>query len=84
MTIATERTRAVLNTEQFLCDLLDPKKTPRVPKEIRKRAVALLRHYPSKYDMEIVVEEGSSRFGDQNNPFGTKNLEDILQGQGHA
>lgn len=50
----------------------------------RKRAGALLRHYPSKYDMELTVEEGSSRFGDQNNPFGTKNLEDILQGQGHA
>jgi hypothetical protein len=65
-------------------DLLDPKKTPRVPKEIRRRASALLRHYPSDYDMEMVVAEGSSRFGDQNNPFGTKHLEDILQGQGHA
>lgn len=84
MTIPSERTRAVLYTQDFLMDLLDPKKTPRVPKEIRRRASALLRHYPSDYDMEMVVAEGSSRFGDQNNPFGTKNLEDILQGQGHA
>jgi hypothetical protein len=84
MTIPSERTRAVLYTQDFLIDLLDPKKTPRVPKEIRRRASALLRHYPSDYDMEMVVAEGSSRFGDQNNPFGTKNLEDILQGQGHA
>ena len=84
MTIPSERTRAVLYTQDFLMDLLDPKKTPRVPKEIRRRASALLRHYPSDHDMEMVVAEGSSRFGDQNNPFGTKNLEDILQGQGHA
>jgi hypothetical protein len=84
MTIPSERTRAVLYTQDFLKDLLDPTKTPRVPKEIRRRAHSLLRHYPSDYDMEVTVEEGSSRFGDQNNPFGTKNLEDILQGQGHA
>lgn len=83
MTIPSERTRAVLSTEQFLCDLLDPKKTPRVPKEIRQRARALLRHYPCKWDMEMVVREGSSRFGDEHNPFGTKSLEDILSGQGH-
>lgn len=84
MTIPSERTRAVLNTEQFLIDLLDPKKTPRVPKDIRRRAGLLLRHYPSDFDLEITVAEGSSRFGDNNNPFGTKNIEDILQGQGHA
>lgn len=83
MTIPSERTRAVNSTYDFLFDLLDPKKTPRVPKEIRQRARALLRHYPCKWDMEITVEEGSSRFGDEKNPFGTKNLEDILLGQGH-
>jgi hypothetical protein len=84
MTIPSERTRAVLNTEQFLVDLLDPKKTPRVPKDIRRRASSLLRHYPSLYDMEMTVQEGSSRFGDQNNPFGSKRLEEQLQGQTHA
>ena len=72
MTIASERTRAVNYTYDFLRDLLDPKKTPRVPKEIRRRAGNLLRHYPSRWDMEISVEEGSSRFGDEKNPFGTK------------
>lgn len=72
MTIASERTRAVIYTEQFLVELLDPRKTPRVPRDIRQRAAALLRHYPSQYDMEITVQEGSSRFGDERNPFGTK------------
>lgn len=52
MTMPSERTNAVLNTEKFLVDLLDPKKTPRVPKNIRKRAASCLRHFPSVYDME--------------------------------
>ena len=72
MTIPIERTRAVLNTRDFLRDLLDPKKTPRIPKEVRRRAGSLLRHYPSDYDLEITVEEGSSRFGDEKHPFGTR------------
>ncbi len=84
MTIACERTRAVVHTEQFLVDLLDPRKTPRVPKDIRLRAAALLRHYPSQLDMEITVQEGSSRFGDEKNPFGSKSLEEQMRGQGHA
>jgi hypothetical protein len=54
MTLPDERYRAVLNTEKFLNDLLDPKKTPRVPKAIRKQAYYCLRHYPSKYHMDIV------------------------------
>jgi hypothetical protein len=44
----------------------------------------LLKHYPGRWDMEMVVAEGSSRFGDDKNPFGTKSLEDMLRGQGHA
>lgn len=54
MTLPFERTNAVKRTERFLMDLLDPKKTPRVPKEIRRRASSLLKHYPSKFDMEVV------------------------------
>lgn len=50
-----ERYRAVLNTEKFLLDLLNPKKTPRVPKEIRQRASSMLRHYPSKYHMDVAA-----------------------------
>ena len=86
MTIPSERTRAVVHTEQFLCDLLDPRKTPLVPKEIRLRAASLLRHYPSQYDMEVTVREGSSRFGDERNPFGTApgDLETVLQGKEHS
>ena len=63
MTIPVERTNAVINTEQFLCDLLDPKKTPRVPKDIRQQASRLLRHYPSQQEMETIAarEDGESQ-----------------------
>ena len=56
MTLPIERTQAVLRTEEFLKDLLDPKKTPRVPKDIRKKAANCLRHYPSKYNMMYIKE----------------------------
>ena len=41
MTVPRERANASMRTEDFLYDLLDPKKTPRVPKDIRKRAADL-------------------------------------------
>jgi len=52
MTLPYERTNAVNRTREFLYDLLDPKKTPRIPKEIRQRARSLLKHYPTEYDMD--------------------------------
>lgn len=54
MTMPFERTNAVMRTEQFLVDLLDPKKTPRIPRDIRRAAGSLLKHYPNRFDMEII------------------------------
>lgn len=56
MTLPYERTRAVVNTHDFLLELLNPKLTPRVPREIREQAHHLLRHYPSEYDMNTISE----------------------------
>jgi hypothetical protein len=56
MTLPYERTRAVVNTHDFLLELLNPKLTPRIPKEIREQAHHLLRHYPSEYDMNTISE----------------------------
>lgn len=50
MTLPDERRKAVLRTEQFLIDLLNPKVTPKVPSEIRKRAYQCLKHYPREFD----------------------------------
>lgn len=65
MTMPNERYRAVVHTERFLMELLDPKKTPRVPKSVRQRAHGLLRHYPSKYDMDVAATMTPSVFETQ-------------------
>lgn len=63
MTLPDERTRAVLNTKRFLLDLLDPKKTPKVPKKIRKQAYSLLKHYPNNFDFLSYFENDREIFG---------------------
>ena len=52
MTLPDERYRAVRMATELLMDLCDAKRTPRVSKEVRQRAAAALRHYPSKWDMD--------------------------------
>jgi hypothetical protein len=52
MTLPYERYRAVSITRQFLADLLDASKTPKVPRSVRQTAARCLRHYPQEYDME--------------------------------
>jgi hypothetical protein len=52
MTLPDERYRSIQWAERFLIDLCDPKKTPRVPKEVRRQASSILRHYPSKWDLD--------------------------------
>ena len=56
MTTPIERTNAVIHTEEFLYSLLDPRQTPRVPKSIRDQAHRLLRHYPTRFEMQVIAE----------------------------
>ena len=56
MTLPNERYRALRCGHQMLLDLLNPKVTPKVPKYIRQRALSVLRHYPSSYHFEKIVE----------------------------
>ncbi len=53
MTMAHERTRAVICTRDFLRELTVARMTPGVPVAMRRRAKALLRHYPSQMDMQL-------------------------------
>lgn len=64
MTIPSERYSAVNRTRQFLVDLMDPKKTPRVPRDVRRQAYSCLKHYPGDYYMEKAREEAPDIFGD--------------------
>ncbi len=62
MTIPLERTNAVIYTETFLYDLVNPRKTPGIPRAIRDRARMLLKHYPSTYHMDIVASKEDSEY----------------------
>jgi len=53
MTLPSERTRAVLQTQAFLRDLMDPTVVPGVPDKVRQEARSLLRHYPSASNMKL-------------------------------
>jgi hypothetical protein len=63
MTMPRERAQAVKNTQEFLRNLLDPKKTPKVPKVIRRQAYWCLRHFPHPYEIDQVAELAPKIFG---------------------
>ena len=52
MTLPDERYRALKWAESLMMDLMDPAKTPRVPKAVRAQARAVLRHYPGSYYLD--------------------------------
>jgi len=56
VTLPYERMRALRSAEQLLCDLLDPKQTPRVPKQVRQRARSVLRHWPMGSQLDLLSE----------------------------
>lgn len=55
------QTEALLAARTFLGSLIDPKRTPRVPRVVRAEARALLARYPSRGDMEAMIERVSPR-----------------------
>lgn len=62
MTLPAERFRAVKYAREFLLDLLDPQKTPKVPKTVRQHALRVLRHYPHSYEMKMAAEQAPDLF----------------------
>ena len=68
MTLPDERYRAVIQTRRFLLDLTNPQHTPRVSKLIRQTARAMLRHYPSEYDMQLAAIGAPEVFQQQMEP----------------
>ena len=43
-------------TRNFLRDLQDPKKTPNIPRCVRKQASSCMRHFPGSYQDEDVLK----------------------------
>jgi hypothetical protein len=56
MTTPEDRYRALKQSRKLLEELCDPGKTPRVPSIVRDRARSILRHYPSDYNLDQLVE----------------------------
>jgi hypothetical protein len=57
MTLPYEEVYALNNTRQFLRDLLDPQKTPKVPLKYRIGARACLKHFPMEYRVDKVYRD---------------------------
>lgn len=64
MTLPYERFNSLVSARTFLEALLDPKRTPRVPKEIRREARWRLKHYPSGYELERIREKCEEILGE--------------------
>lgn len=65
MTLPDERIRAVRNTREFLYTLLDPKKTPKVPRSVRVQARHLLKHYPSDMYLVDILDDSTKPLSDK-------------------
>lgn len=58
MSTPQEESLAIVRVREFLLELLDPSKTPRVPRSIRQRVHRLVKHYPmlpTKLDAERAI-----------------------------
>jgi hypothetical protein len=53
----TQRVAAVVATRDFLLRLTSSKETPRIPREVRREARALLRHFPVAEELRPILEE---------------------------
>ena len=56
-----QQVSAVVATRDFLLRLMDTKETPRIPREVRREARALLRHFPIADELRPVLQEGLTK-----------------------
>jgi hypothetical protein len=68
MTLPDERFRSIRHAREFLRNLLDPTKTPRVPKAVRKEAYWVLRHFPGECDMAFTCGKAAKVWGAYRRP----------------
>ena len=69
MTLPDERYRSLVHTKQFLMELCDPTMTPRVPKEVRRRASGCLRHWPDSYHLAEIARALPEHFAERMEPL---------------
>lgn len=66
MTMPDEMFNAIRNARHFMMALMDPKQTPKIPKDIRKRARDRLKHFPSEYEIKQLEQMHETMSGDSN------------------
>lgn len=68
MTTPDERTRTLLQTKDFLAELMSPEQTPGVSDEVRREARRLLRHYPGLMELDLAHRALPMFFGEVSPP----------------
>lgn len=56
MTLPVERYQSLKKGKKLLEDLCDPGRTPRVPRKVREKALATLKHYPLDCEIDDMIE----------------------------
>lgn len=56
MSLPHERILALLAVRIFLCDLVDPKQTKRLPRAIRQQAYKLVKSFPTYFEIEELLD----------------------------
>jgi len=84
MTMPFERTRAVLQTREFLRWVLSAEATSEMLMQAKREARALLRHYPSTSDMEIAHHACPMWFGAARERSGPTSADDAYRPIGEA
>jgi len=95
MTTTQEEIYALDKTRQFLRDLLDPQRTPRISKSIRQEASSCLRHHPFECQNEkervdvslnlndeefLLISKAAHREGMSLNDWVNMALKEVLEG----
>ncbi|QBP05979.1 hypothetical protein [Synechococcus phage S-B68] len=54
--IPEQEYHSLKETYKLLCDLIDPKKTPNIPKALRLAAKKCLKHYPAERTFDELIQ----------------------------
>ncbi len=54
---SSQQMTSMIATRDFLLRLIDVKETPRIPREVRREARTLLRHYPPARELRPLLEK---------------------------
>jgi len=75
MTLPNEWFISMRKNREFLFELLNPGKTPRVSKEVRKRASECLKHFPMQHEIDDLEQMHNNSHKDKGILVGETNKE---------